>query len=369
MRAFFIITFCLVSVGVAAVVAWATIGNNDPNVRVETQSTPIVSIEETEFDFGIIDPYGGSQHRFLITNKGNGVLRLQKAGVSCSCTKGEIVNPVLQPGDTTEVIVAWETAKRAQFFQQYLKIRTNDPLHEEIKLIVHGKVLAKLAADKQDLNFGSVSPDEKPHGLLLVYSHIWDDLKIEEITTSWKGAKWTVEPAPEEELKSRGAKSAFLVKIEGPKLTGAERFHEWMRIKGGPEVNSNELQNLDIEINGSAKRYISVYGDHVTSDGVLEFDILEQGKEFVSRSFVKVRGEHKDIQFEDIEVKPDFVKARISKYNVGDAQGLFHLTITIPADAPIAYHRKANQGTITLSSNHPTEPELTLGLDFQIYEN
>lgn len=370
MRTFLAIIVVLFVIGLMVVVVdVATVGVNanvSPHV-VKTEGAATASIDETEVDLGLFDPNVKREQSFFIKNTGDDVLRLHKGGHSCSCTTSEIRKTALSPGETTEVIVSWSGKKWSGEFWQYAAVRTNDPQHREMKLVVRGQVLAKLAADKQDLDFGSMAPDQTPQGELLVYSHVWDELKIEAITSSWKGAAWKVEPADTEDLLPHRAKSGSRILITGPQLAGGQRLSEWLRIKASPPAVSSNSQELEINVIGSTRQYFSIYGKHTKRDGVLDFGRIKQGDELVSQSFIQVHGEHTNLTFEKVKVEPSFVQAHISKHETDDGKkGWYRLVVTIPSDAPIASHRLSNHGTITIRSNHPKEPELTLRLDFEI---
>ena len=74
-----------------------------------------VSVSQTVVDFGQFPLSEKKSHRFGLTNTGNGLLVVQDAVTSCSCTKVEYSTEPVRPGETLEVKVSYEAEEAGRF--------------------------------------------------------------------------------------------------------------------------------------------------------------------------------------------------------------------------------------------------------------
>lgn len=324
--------------------------------------------EKTHFEFGVMDPFDTNEHHFVIANHGTGVLQLKPGPKSCKCTKSQIVQSTLEPGQATEVVLAWQANDWADGFHHHAKIKTNDPNNPEIKLEISGQVKVNFGANIARVRFESVDPDSQASTNFVVYSQLWDDLAEPKISSTWEGATWNIQPASKETALSLNALCAYEVEFISPVIRQGAKANEILTVETSRQSDADNPLRLEIDVNATTKRYVSVYGEGITPEGVFEFGVIPFGSEVKKRFYIKVRGDQRDITFGKPRIEPAFVNATISKFKAGEAQGLYHLDISIPADAPVSYHRKDNMGRIDLISDHPEEPEISLDIDFQIYE-
>jgi hypothetical protein len=85
----------------------------EENVEVaaarDAQATtfPVMSFDETEFDFGNITKGTGVEHKFTFTNTGKAPLVIVDAKSSCGCTVPEYSKEPVQPGAKGELLVKY----------------------------------------------------------------------------------------------------------------------------------------------------------------------------------------------------------------------------------------------------------------------
>lgn len=73
---------------------------------VASKSLPVISFEESEFDFGTIEQGTPQEHIFMFTNTGEAPLIITNATSSCGCTIPEYPKNVpIQPGEKAELLV------------------------------------------------------------------------------------------------------------------------------------------------------------------------------------------------------------------------------------------------------------------------
>ncbi|RMB60958.1 DUF1573 domain-containing protein [Dokdonia sinensis] len=68
---------------------------------------PVMSFDETEFDFGNIDKGTAVEHKFTFTNTGKAPLVIVDAKSSCGCTVPQYSKDPVAPGETGELLVKY----------------------------------------------------------------------------------------------------------------------------------------------------------------------------------------------------------------------------------------------------------------------
>jgi len=80
----------------------------------KTGEYPVMSFDETEFDFGTIDQNTAVEHVFKFTNTGQAPLVIVDAKSSCGCTVPEFTREPIAPGDSGELLVKFNGSGKIQ---------------------------------------------------------------------------------------------------------------------------------------------------------------------------------------------------------------------------------------------------------------
>ena len=75
---------------------------------------PVMTFEETEFDFGTIDQGTNVEHVFKFTNTGKAPLVIVDAKSSCGCTVPQFPKDAVAPGETGEMLVKFNGSGKNQ---------------------------------------------------------------------------------------------------------------------------------------------------------------------------------------------------------------------------------------------------------------
>lgn len=73
---------------------------------------PVMSFDESQFDFGEIDQGTHVEHTFTFTNTGDAPLVITRATSSCGCTVPEFTKDPIAPGDSGELLVKFDGSGR-----------------------------------------------------------------------------------------------------------------------------------------------------------------------------------------------------------------------------------------------------------------
>src|SRR4051794_12712200 len=98
------ILFCALSVSYA-VTAQTNVGAVAKDEKAATVAPEVVSLKETEYDFGKIPQGKPVTHVFAFTNTGTTPLKLDNVQASCGCTTPEWSKDEVAPGATSKITV------------------------------------------------------------------------------------------------------------------------------------------------------------------------------------------------------------------------------------------------------------------------
>ena len=102
MKKFLFVAFCLV--------AFAAV-----NAQTATTAPELISVKETEFNFGKIPQGKPVYHLFEIVNKSDKPLKLDNVAASCGCTTPEWSREEIAPGATSIIKVGYNAAAEGPF--------------------------------------------------------------------------------------------------------------------------------------------------------------------------------------------------------------------------------------------------------------
>lgn len=129
---------CLLAVGLLPVAQAQTTGTvptaATQNVLTIAQADEMLTLKETEFDFGKIPQGKPVTHVFEITNKSNVPLKITNVNTSCGCTTPEWEKEkAVQPGESTKITVGYNAAAEGPF-TKFITVAYNDTQSKQITI-------------------------------------------------------------------------------------------------------------------------------------------------------------------------------------------------------------------------------------------
>jgi hypothetical protein len=123
---------CLMSV-VHAQTATVPAGTTQ-NALTITQADEVLTLKETEFDFGKIPQGKPVIHVFEVTNKSNVPLKISDIHASCGCTTPEWEkDKVVAPGEKTKITVGYNAAAEGPF-TKFITVSYNDTQSKQLTI-------------------------------------------------------------------------------------------------------------------------------------------------------------------------------------------------------------------------------------------
>lgn len=184
------------------------IGETDEDIGPKVSATgphPVAEIDETKYDFGTMQPMEKGSHEFEIRNTGAAPLELmaRKEDTTCQCTFGELGETIVPPGGSTKVTVSWQIKNPNRQFRHRASVRTNDPSHRKLDLIIMGTVDRPVMIQPENLwNLGAVVGTTPVTFKGMILSAVFDQFEITEYKIDDPNVTVKWEPMTAEEIAS-----------------------------------------------------------------------------------------------------------------------------------------------------------------------
>lgn len=337
-------------------------------VKSETgvSGLPRAAVPVTDYDFGLMDPNATGTYCFEIKNVGDAPLKLEQGPTSCKCTLSGLSSNQLQPGQSGKIRLEWFTGRKVTKFEQTAVIYTNDPTQRHIALGVAGKVKMLIGFNQEEVVVDRLDPDQAVTKELLIYSQIWNDFEIMELTTALKGVMFTAEPADPTDAGDLMPTCVKRVKITIPGTLPQGDFADTLYFHVKPLDPAGKSHTAPLALHGHVLKRLAIYGNGIYGDGIIELGTIPRGIGKKLKLVVKVRDEDKDLKVGKLAVKPEFLKASLTPHQEHTATGLYDLAIELPPSVePCSFLGKPS-GELTIDLDHPRIDDLTLEVRFAV---
>jgi len=97
------------------------------NIQNNSGLQPRILVSEEEWDFGKVIQGEKPTHIFIVKNEGEGDLIIERLKESCACIEVSISTTRLQPGESAELKVTYDTTDYAGKDEKHIHIYSNDP--------------------------------------------------------------------------------------------------------------------------------------------------------------------------------------------------------------------------------------------------
>ncbi len=98
--------------------------------QAATMPKTILAFEQTKYSFGKIKEGSIVKHAFRFRNAGNAPLLISRAEASCGCTVPSFPKDPIAPGDTSEIVVQFDSHNRHGHQQKNVLIWSNGELEK-----------------------------------------------------------------------------------------------------------------------------------------------------------------------------------------------------------------------------------------------
>lgn len=112
---------------------------------IEREGGPKIEITPQSFNFGNVSYGKIAEYTFQVKNAGNEILEIKRVATSCSCTRAEISQEKIAPGQTAELQVVYDTGamsgphgKGKQ--ERIIYLKSSDPVNPQAEVIIYADV-------------------------------------------------------------------------------------------------------------------------------------------------------------------------------------------------------------------------------------
>jgi len=300
---------------------------------------PFIRFDRRSWDFGELPQHTRVTQTFRIANEGTETLRLLKVEPDCGCTLIELDDRELEPGESVDLKVMFDSRDFEGEQRKVIIIETNDPGEPRIDLLLTANVKAELDCVPRVVDFGKVRRGEQPvrSVSLRALEGVPFETRLPEKGT--ERVLWTVER--DASLGPNAYRLDARLRADAP----FGRFNEWIDIP----VSHPKYRHMRISIRGL------VHGHFVPSEVGINFGTPAVG-ETVDRSIRVTGSTAAPYRITHAETTAPWLKASLRP----DGNG-YVLTVRLQADRSRQFEEKA-----ILHSTDPEQPRIEVDLKGKI---
>lgn len=342
----------------------------------ERRPLPQAEVSELEYDFGTLSLAATGEHRFVIRNKGNALLRLEPGETSCKCTLSRIERRELSPGEDSAVIVQFKGLEEPGPYQQSATVLTNDPGRPRIVFTITGKMVASLQLKPKELVFSQISSSEPAVGHVRLFAYDSSKISITGWEVAGSGGRGQFECrwaplSPQEIGAEADARAGFLIEVTVKPGLPSGTFERTIRLT----TDDPAAPSIDLPVRGQVVNDINVVGPGWNAEyNLLDLGTVNRRQGLRRTLLLVVRGPGRDaVRFDLAEVVPPMLRVELGTPRAINNGAAYQtpLTIEIPPGSPtisLTGPRTDRLGRLSVRTTHPTIPEVRLLISLTIEE-
>jgi hypothetical protein len=345
-------------------------GDAEIDLLPENSPQPHVEVEAEQHDFGRMEKGQKGEHRYVFRNTGKGPLLLRAGDPPCKCTTPIVEKSLLQPGESTEVVVGWTTDQSPGPFRKTIPIHTSDRRRLLVQLELQGNIVQSYEAQSEFFEFGRMYFQQSRTALVRLFGFGAAPLEVKRWEFTDPAAKdyfeVEFEPLAKEATGREDATSGLLVRLKAkpglPQGPIRQGLRVWLNVVEDP---------IELVARGEVTSDISIEGPN-WDDSTQRLNLgLVSGKEGARRRLeVRLAGGHHDAsKFRIARVDPPEMQVTLgAPEKLGGTKNLvMPLEISIPPGVRPLNRMGSSQGPlaeIVLDTDRPDGKPLTIYVRF-----
>jgi hypothetical protein len=330
-------------------------------------------IEETVYNFGIMDVKSTGTHDFFIKNVGTEDLILVLDRTTCSCTGIDISPTRVPPGRTAKCHLRYnaEQAITGKFSQGGI-ILTNDPNNREIQLLVEGIFTNPVVLRPSSVNLPRVEPGTSRTATIRFYGYENEPLQIssptwgnrEHFDFQWKTAEFDEIDINDSLLSLATSVVEGTITIKPGLPVG--KFDEWFQVK----TNYQGQVNVSFLVSGQIVGNVTIRGRGFDmSRGIADLGNTVVGRKILREFSVQFSGSAaRSASLQVKEVEPAWIRTELFPPTDAGQFRVFPLIIEIPENAPTGNYvvGDGQQAHVLLETSDENMPVIKIPLKFSV---
>jgi len=303
---------------------------------------PAIVVEPDSLDFGRMDQQEVRTKSVIIRNVGGAPLEILDVGTTCGCTVAKPDVDVLAPGESTEMLVTFDSKTFTGPQTKSVKITSNDPAEPELTFKVTSYVFAPLVFIPQwkVVGFGRERASEMKSQVVKVVASEEDflNLEISRLNENLLDVRFEQKPDRPNEQNI-----TFTVKESAPPGVFREIVSFKTNVVDAPTFDIEATGDIFSEVTLNPERYNFRY---VTRD------------ESMTQTFYLQKPRHMPLKISRAEI--DLPGFEVSEVKLSDHTGHFEITLTgtpLPTSDPRAQAANGRMsGTLKVTTSDPELP-------------
>lgn len=324
-----------------------------PPPEIPSGPLPAASVDDPNYDFGVMEAGEELEHTFEITNTGEGVLTLLPGQASCKCTSFTVDKKELKKGEVALATVKWRPLEVQESFRQVAPITSNDPELPQIHLNIRG-IVKSIFTVKPGLTWelGEFQEGEEKEYPGYVFCNVDDKFSVEDLKTSSPALTASLEPVPDVELKKENAKAGYLIKLKAGKGLPVGQFQETVTFK----CKSSKEAEIRIDLRGYRPGPLSIIGKGFAPKTMVwdigTFDARQGFKQNLSLFYSGEEGS--ELKIESIESEPPGILVNLKKdenFKGNGKRQRYVAEVEIPPGDKAQIHNEGKTAVVKLKTN------------------
>jgi hypothetical protein len=335
---------------------------------------PRAFAQETVYDFAIMNPDTEGEHEFEIFNGGNARLTLMLEKTSCGCTNAEILDSVVEPGESGSVRLSWQT-NAGPLFEEGAWIKTNDKERPRVELIIQGEVAAKILSNRRNVRFNAINPGDVSTEEFYLYSGVWEEFELASTGVNLESFGLHYEPVTDPEtLEYLGAKAAFRVRLTSPRDMTQGEFRGMVYVTAKPmgkdaassASEDDEVIKVVVPFTGELLARVGLYGTGIDPAGFIDLGNVDVGHSIKRRYVLRLKDTAIGLDGIHVRTQPSSVNASVIESPTNP--GLYYLHLEVPDTAAACSHLYNDPGHMTIAFDDSRLKQLEVELHFAVIQ-
>jgi len=193
-------------------------GNQDrpPKKRQPQSGTPHLTVLQPVYDFGTARQGSIVEHSFMLTNKGDAPLTIDKIRASCGCTATQMTSKIIQPNTSIPLRTRLNLTLQKGKQNKTITVYSNDPKNPVVTLKLQGESVTMVSLEPPRADLG-VSYEASASRTVIVTAH--EEISFNVLNTRTSAKNITVEVKEIEPGKKYEAK----IQVMAPEKRGPVR--------------------------------------------------------------------------------------------------------------------------------------------------
>ncbi len=278
----------------ALAVAAGTVGAPDARAETGSAGTPHIVCDNPTWSFGAVDNNQVIEHTFVLANRGDAPLKIERTRTSCGCTVANVPDKTLDPGEQTELTARLSLKGRRGRQNKTITVVSNDPDTPNLQLRLQGEAVAAITVSPRHLFFGQIGADEvvEKRAVIISRNEDLDISGIDVIAKGFEAESKTLEP---------GRKHEIVVRTTPPLSPG--------RLQGNiaVETTSGKRSRIHLPIRGNVVGALAYAPERIV--------LADRQGSPVTRYIVVRPGNRKSFRIEEIQLPSTNIKYNVFSMN------------------------------------------------------